>query len=366
MDRRRALLASLLLAACGSDPETRKPDGDADPRISAAWFAIKTTDCEASLPAVARAATRPGTRAPMPHRMAAGATWCTLTPASEPGSMKGPVRSDAVAQAVSGAVKLPTIAFWTTDRAWSYAVFENGEPLYAMESHYGSPMLIGDEARAAALIGLPAGALYGYLVSAKQPAAADALAARIGASRPGSDAVLATLIAPDAPPPGRETFDPRMHLPSPRLDAGAWAVLPPMGVVLVKEVTADGNYVLVDEDKTFPIPIARAGGLGMRRLASAEEAGRALKVVEVGAEVENAREYSAERAQRWLDRLKVGDLQGIALTYAELCAVESERKLYAVELGLLATSREWLSEEIGTVQSRTADVVEEELIDFCD
>jgi len=348
-----------VLAGCASDPPTRAPDPEADPRVSAAWFAVKTPDCEVALPAVASAATPPGGSAPTPHRMSGGSTWCALTPADT----KEPVRSDEVARAVSGALKLPTIAFWTTDHAWSYAIFDNGEPVYAMESHYGSPMLIGDEARAAAIVGLPAGALYGYLASAKQPATADTLGMRIGASRPDAGAPLAALVAPSS---GPSEYDPRMHPPSPILEAGSWAVLPPMGVVLVKEVTADGNYVLVDEDKTFPIPVARAGGLRMRRLASSDEAGRALKIVEAGVEVKDAREYTKERVQRWLDALKNGDLAGIAKTFAEVCAVADERKLYAVEQSLMTTAREWLAEEIGTVQKRTSDDVEAELTDHCD
>ncbi|MFO0745230.1 MAG: hypothetical protein U1F43_06060 [Myxococcota bacterium] len=353
------LVAALVatLGACASSPDTAG-HGNPEVRHAAAWFGIKTPDCKAALPAVAAAATKPGGTAPTPMLMRVGPDWCAF----EPQEKGPPTRADSVAQTVSATLGLPTVSFWATADAWSYGIFDRGQSVYAMESHYGAPMLIGDEARAAAIVGLPTGALYGYLSSARQPDVADALASRIGAARPIPGSPLADF--PVAAP--STTYDPKAHPPSPRLEAGAWAVLPPLGVVLVKEVTAEGNYVLVDDDRTFPIPIERAGGLGMRRLASPDDVALALKRVEDGTEVKDAKEYSAERAQRWLDALKNGDLQGIAKTYAEICAVQSERKLFAVEQGLLATSREWLAEEIGTVQNKPTDALESVLDDACD
>ncbi|MCC6623794.1 MAG: hypothetical protein IT385_21225 [Deltaproteobacteria bacterium] len=373
MRRARTALVALALGACATDPEAV----DAERRArgsTAAWFAVKLergerradglADCDLVLGAVSQAATRPGVAAPDPHRLGVGERWCVLAPDAP---ARGPaVRSDGVAQRASGIARRPAIAFWVDDAAWSWALFDRGEPVVAMESHYGEPQLIGDEARGAELVDLAPGALRSYLQNAREPDVADALATRIGVSRPGQAAPLARLVA-QGPTADPSVFDPKRHPPSPRMDAGQWAVLPPMGVVLVKSVNPDGTYTLVDDDKTFPIPIERAGGLGMRRLANVEDAGRALQVVDEGVEVgPEVKEYSAERSQGWLDALKRGDLLKIAQAYAELCAVQSERALYAVELGLLATSREWLAEEIGTVQGKARDDIDKVLDDACD
>lgn len=373
MDRRRApLTVAVLLAACASDPDVRDPEARL-PGTAAAWFAVKhlpdpraadpLAHCDALLPAIGQAATKPGAAAPDPHRLAPGERWCVFAP--EAGSRGPTTRSDGVAQRASGLTHLPAVAFWATDEAWSYAIFDGGDPVFAMESHYGDPQLIGDEARGAALLDVNPGALRSYLGNAHEPDVADAFASRIGAARPSSQARLVDLAPPKAE--GPEAFDPRRHPPSPRLEPGQWAVLPPMGVVLVKAVNEDGTYTLVDDDKTFPIPIERAGGLHMRRLASAEDVAKALRLVEEGVELgQGDKEYTAERAQVWLDALKLGDLHKIAHTYATLCAIQSERALFSVELGLLATSREWLAEEIGTVQNAPPDTIDAKLVDACD
>jgi len=376
VDRRRATLslaAAAVLCTCASDQGA----GDAERRArasTAAWFGVALgfderradglADCDRVLAAVSQAAMRPGTTAPEPHRMAVGERWCVFAPDV---AARGPtVRSDSVAQRVAGLAGRVTVALWVDDEAWSFAVFDRGEPVVAMESHYGSPQLIGDEARGVLMLDLPAGALRGYVASAREPDVADAFATRVGVSRPMSGSPLAKLVAP-APATDPSVFDPKKHPPSPRMDAGQWAVLPPMGVVLVKSVNTDGTYTLVDDDKTFPIPIERAGGLGMRRLSNVEDVGRALALVAEGVEVgPDAKEYSAERSAGWLDALKRGDLQKIARAYAELCAVQGERNLYAVELGLLATSREWLAEEIGVVQNKPRDTIDKVLDEACD
>ncbi len=153
------------------------------------------------------------------------------------------------------------------------------------------------------------------------------------------------------------------------LEAGSWAVMPPLGVVLVKAVEPhpDGDtYVVVNEGHTMNVPVARAAGLGMRPLVSAAGARQVLALLDRGVEVPVARLYDKERTAKWLEAMRVGTIRGVAETFAALCEVRSERRLVTVEQGLFHAAKTWLVAELGAARSLPPDDVEVGLMALCD
>ncbi len=157
-----------------------------------------------------------------------------------------------------------------------------------------------------------------------------------------------------------------------RIPPGTWAALPPLGVVLVKAVELRDNggvqvptYVIVDDRTTLNLPVARAEAMGMRPIASAGEVRTALKLIDDGVDVGDEA-YDAARVKTWLEALGSGELVRIARVFATLCDLRGARRLYQLEEGLLATSREWLAEEIATARSSQVDAIDAALRGMCD
>lgn len=153
------------------------------------------------------------------------------------------------------------------------------------------------------------------------------------------------------------------------LEAGSYAVMPPLGVVLVKAVEShpDGNtYVVVNEGQVMNVPVARASGLGMRPLVSAAGARQVLALLDRGVDVPVARLYDKERTAKWLEAMRIGSIRGVAETFAALCEVRSERRLVTVEQGLFHAARTWLVAELGAARSLPPDDVESGLMALCD
>lgn len=366
MGRRRALIAALALFAslgegCASDGGVRKRR---ERTPTAAWFGVRGARCAEVLP-VLGASLRAGTVAPW--KMLDEGPWCAIA-ASDGGEG---LRIDSTAQRVSGALELPAVSFFVGGGAWSYTVFDRGEPLLSLESHLGAPMLSGDRLRAAALLEVEpelvdAGAERGKDLTALAP-----FADAIGLHDPAAAERRAKVVETPPERGGGDTRAPETTLA--RLPPGAWAALPPLGVVLVKGVELrappDGGdeiltYVIVDDMTTLTLPVTRAEAMGMRPVASSREADRALTIIEDGVDPGDE-DYDAARVKRWLEAMRGGELAAIARVYSQLCALRTERQLYQVEDGLLSTSREWLAEEIATAKRSQVDATDAVLRKMC-
>lgn len=377
MGRRRALIptlaAALLItlevaaAGCASEAGTRKRR---ERTPTAAWFGVRGARCAEVLP-VLGASLRAGTVAPW--RLADEGPWCAVA-ASDGGEG---LRIDSTAQRVSGALGLPAVSFFVGGGAWSYTVFDRGEPLLTLEAHLGEPMLTGDRLRAAALFEVEPELVEASVEHAREIGALRPFADAIGLHDPAGERHARIVEAPvdanrpDVPAPGDAPARPPDKTLA-RLPPGAWAALPPLGVVLVKAVElrpGDGTdkvltYVIVDDMATLTLPVTRAEAMGMRPVATGAEADRALSIVEHGSDPGDE-DYDAARVKRWLEAMRGGELAAIAKVYAQLCGLRAERQLYQVEEGLLSTSREWLAEEIATAKHSQVDATDAVLRKIC-
>lgn len=357
MDR-HGLLVALLTLSCAS----REVPAEREPDVADAWFGIRGAKCDVVLPALGMAMSlRAGTVAPW--RVVEEGPWCVVAPT---GAGVG-LRIDSMAARVSTDLALPALAFFVVGGAWSYTVFDRGEPVLALESHMGEALYLGDEVRAAGLLEIERTVLAATSERGRDVAALERFTNEVGMHDPGREAkVIEAQRHVDA---GGE------HAPDKtiaRIPPGTWAALPPLGVVLVKAVELRdvageqvATYVIVDDMATLTLPVARAEAMGMRPIASREVVGKALALIDDGVEVDDEA-YDATRTKAWLEALGSGDLMRIAKVFATLCELRSNRKLYQVEEGLLSTSREWLAEEIATARATQVDAIDADLRKRCD
>ncbi len=354
------------LGCAGGPPvsgDARAREDDATP---IAWLGVRGTRCEAVLPALGLATSlRQGTVSPW--RVAEQGPWCAVAPT---GGGAG-LRIDSSAQHLSAELGLPALSFFVARGAWSYTVFDRGEPVLSLESHVGEPIFSGDAMRAAALLEVDTEVVSETEGRGREPAALERFAAAIGLADPGAEARVVEAERHVAG--GGDDAAPTPERTLAKIPPGSWAALPPLGVVLVKAVEVgegeDGEpvatYVIVDDMATLRLPVARAEAMGMRPVAARGEVARALKVIEAGVELDEER-YDAARVKGWLGTLATGDLIGIARVYATLCELAATRRLYQLEEGLLATSRDWLAEEIATAQHTQRDAIEQSLRALCE
>lgn len=373
---RRALVALLVgvLGGCASGPDKAGGDPATDlggpviPPVSAkVWFAAKAVPCERVIDALAHFAGQPGVSAPQTVRPRPSAPWCALA-----GQERHGVRADSWAQNVSSMLKVPAIAFYVTDGVWSYAVFDGGEPVCAMESHFGEPVVVGQLERCGAALGVSAAELAALRLRARDIPAHRELAVRLGFDYPLPDeptVEVRPIPSPDAPKPVVVT--PPKAKP---FEKGQWVVMPPLGVMLVKDVEPGGpaagggdpTYVVVAGERVLRVPVSGAAGMGMRAIASAAVADETLARLALEADVPDARRYDEGRTRRWLEALKFGELQDIADAHRELCAIADERTLYSIEAGMLDTVRTWLIDELSTAKNVQAPEIEAALLEACD
>lgn len=366
--RAALVLMALGTGACASDA-ARKPAVGDEEDVARAWFGVRGVKCEAVLPALGLAASlRAGTVSPW--RVVDEAPWCVVAP-TEGGAG---LRIDSTAQRVASTLGLPAVSLFATRNAWSYTVFDKGEPILSLESHVGEPLLSGDVVRAAGLLEVDATVLSATSDRGRVVRALDGFSNDIGLHDPGVDARLVD--AQRHVDDGTAKVDDGKKIAAAdktlaRIPPGTWAALPPLGVVLVKAVELrdkDGEkvptYVIVDDMTTLNLPVARAEAMGMRPIASTAEVNKALKLVDEGVDVGDEA-YDAARVKTWLEAMGSGELVRIARVYATLCDLRGERKLYQLEEGLLATSREWLAEEIATARQSQLDSVDAMLRGMC-
>lgn len=331
------------------------------------WFAARATPCERVVAALGELAGQPGVVTPEEVRVAATGPWCAVA-----GGERRGVRADSWAQNVSSVLGVPAVAFYVADGSWSAAVFDEGQPLSALESHYGEAVVVGDAARAAAALGIAAGELAGARAQARRPEAHVELAGRIGFTYPSEREAWVAVRAPDKG--GGDEVE--AAAAAPEVEAGSWVVMPPHGVMLVKSVEERGGeaegeaqtwtYVVVAGARQLRVPVAAARKLGMRPVASAAVAEAALASLGESVEVHAPREYLEGRSWRWLDALKAGDLAGIARAHRELCTIQRTRRLYAIEEGLLGTVEAWLVDELAVARGTQPDEVREAVRRACE
>lgn len=343
-----------LAAGCGS-AETRADSGgpEAAARGDAlVWFAASAASCDEVVAALEAHGALPGVVIPEAVRTASSGTWCALADAA--GRQR---RADSWARGVSAALEAPTMSFFVWSGRWSYALFDDGDPIVALESHYGDPVIVGDVDRGAQALGVDARHLRDAQARAGDPAAHRALAAHLGITVPSEGgarrALEAARSADDAPEDTRPPFEP-----------GEWVVMPPLGVMLLREHdtrTIEGDevpvYVVVEGAAVLTVPIAKARRMGMRPLASAEEADAVLAIVAGDADVDRALEYREARAREQLNALKRGDLLAIARAFSEVCDIADQRRLFAMEEALFDSLRSWLVAELSAAKETPPDAI---------
>lgn len=350
------------LAACpGPEDDAGTPYAGATGETPTVWFAARASSCDDVVAALERHGAQPGVVVPEAVRTLSSGAWCSVADASP--RLR---RADSWAQGVSAALNVPAISLFAWNGAWSYAAYDGGEPIVALESHYGPPVTVGDTARGAAALGLDPAALAAAERDARVADGDRALAARVGFTFPPPDFETRTLAVAAAP---EEDEGPQR----PPFEAGSWVAMPPLGVLLVKGTDTreiDGEpqpvYVIVDGAMTLTVPIAKARRMGMRRIATQKEADAVLALVGADADVDDAQRYRQERAREHLNALKRGDLLAIARAYSELCEIRNTRRLYAIEEGMLGTLGEWLTEELSTAMSSPPVEVGALLDEACD
>ncbi len=349
------------MSACASTPEPAEEPAEEIVSIEA-WFAVRGVACETVTPQLGVAATlREGHASPWRHAEVGG--FCAVAPAAG----QRAVRIDSLAMLVSEGAAAPAISFYASRGTWSYTVFDRGEPVLTLESHLGRPSLEGDVVRASGLIGGDVELLQQSLEHSRDMSRFPSFLGRLGLDgfrEPPKEATAG--VSGEAP----EASDASATLT--KIPAGAWAALPPLGVVLVRAVeirekngVSEPTYIIVNGMSTLELPVIRAEKMGMRPIASAKKAKKVQEFIEDGV-VSPGRDYDAKRVKGWLDAVRKGDLDGIATVYATLCALQGSRKLYQVEAALQASTLDWLSQELATALQKPTDALELELKDACE
>jgi len=357
----RFVFLALGMTACASAPEPTAEPVEEVVTIEA-WFAVRGASCAAVAPKLGVAATlREGQASPWRHAEVGG--FCAVAPAAGQRS----ARIDSLAMRVSEGTAAPAISFYASRGSWSYTVFDRGEPVLTLESHLGRPSLEGDVVRASGLIGGDGALLQQSLEDCRDMSRFPSFLGRLGLEGfrelPREEAAAVSGVVPEA-------SDASATLT--KIPAGAWAALPPLGVVLVRAVeirekngVSEPTYVIVNGMSTLELPVIRAEKMGMRPIATAKKAKAVQEFIEDGV-ASPGREYDANQVKAWLDAVRTGDLDGIATVYATLCALQGSRKLYQVEAALQASTLDWLAQELATALQKPTDVVELELKDACE
>lgn len=366
--RATAGLLALALAACASSAvDDRAPLGRPTRPSAQVWFAVRAVPCARVVDALARYAGQPGVVAPETARVRESDPWCALAAHERHG-----VRADSWAQHASLALGAPALSFYVADGAWSFAVFSRGLPIYAMESHYGPPVLVGDLSGGAAALGVRADDLAAYRVSAHRPEAHRELAALVGVDYPSPQyptVEVRPVPSADAPPP------PPPEPPPHAFEVRQWVVMPPHGVMLIKAIedrpTSEGaqpvpTYVVVAGDRTLAVPMTAARTMGMRPVATRAAADAFLARLREDIDVPDAERYDEQRTRRYLNALTRGDLAAIVDAHRELCELRDTRKLFALENGMLESVRTWLVEELSTAREEQPQQIEAQLREACD
>ena len=370
MTLRAAVALAWLAAGCAGAGPTGPtgPGAAAAPEpVAQVWFAVRALPCERAVDALARFAGQPGVVAPDAVRLRDSDPWCSVA-----GHERRGVRADSWAQNASLALAAPAIAFYVADGAWSYAVFDRGEPLFAMEAHYGPPVLVGDLARGAAALGLTPDVLAAQRATAHRPEAHRDLALAVGVDYP----LPWTPTVPVRPIPSADAPPPPLPPPPPApFELREWVAMPPHGVLLIKAIEdrpgPDGappvpTYVAVAGERTLAVPVAVAHTLGMRKVATRAAADALLARLAEDLDVPGAERYDEQRTRRWLNALTRGDLTAIADAHRELCTLRAKRRLSALEGAMFDSVRAWLIDELSTAREVQPHETEAALTAACD
>ncbi len=369
-----AMVAIMGVAGCGTATTGKAAQVDTDKASTAdapaeaageGWFAVRAESCEPVGKALIRLASEPGGTRLDAVLARENDGWCAIEP-KDSGE-----RVDGLAQRVATELETDALAFFIADGSWSCALFNKGFPVYQLESHYRrEPVATGSAAKAARLTSSDEASWSSLTAKANDPAAHLALATALGVKRPeGSATAIQTAPTPAATAPQSTAEAPAKPT---ELVAGAWVVMPPFGIMLLKgkltkEVRGKETecYDVAAGTQRLSIPVASAASLGMRALATPERAKAVLATIRGDAAVADAKAYHEDRARKHLDSLKRGDLDAIVTAFRELCTIRRQRRLYAIEDGLLSSTQDWLTEELALALERDKAKVRGQLRDAC-
>lgn len=149
---------------------------------------------------------------------------------------------------------------------------------------------------------------------------------------------------------------------------GDMAVYPTQGVVEVKAIEKrefSGQihdfYVLkiVDSDMTIMVPVGNVGQVGMRSPIAKDRVPAIFSLLEEPQKSRQASISWSRRQREYNDKLKTGDLHGVAEVLRELYRIREEKELSYGEKKVLELARKLLVKEIALAEGAQEETVVE-------
>ena len=147
---------------------------------------------------------------------------------------------------------------------------------------------------------------------------------------------------------------------------GDMAVYPTQGVVVVhaietKEYAGQTNdfYVLkiVDSDMTIMVPVRNAGQVGMRTPIARERVPAIFSLLEEEPKSRMPMPSWSRRQREYNEKLKTGDLHGVAEVLRELYRIRGAKELSYGEKKVLELARKLLVKEIALAEGAAEEAV---------
>jgi CarD family transcriptional regulator len=120
-------------------------------------------------------------------------------------------------------------------------------------------------------------------------------------------------------------------------------------------------YILevVDSGRTIMVPVDKAASVKLRPIVSKAEAEEIYHILETKERVKH-RNWN-QRNTWFIEKIKTGKLENIAMVMRELCLSKQEKALPYAERQVFNTARNLLIQELAEAESRRPDEVESKL-----
>lgn len=147
---------------------------------------------------------------------------------------------------------------------------------------------------------------------------------------------------------------------------GDMAVYPAQGVGIVESIEAKDFggethdfYILriVDTDTTIMVPTKNANNVGLRRLVGDDEIRDVFSLLGKPLEIRPALTSWSRRQREYQDKIKTGDIFGVAEVLRELCLIRGAKELSYGEKKVLEHARRLLVKEIALSQGSAEALV---------
>lgn len=147
---------------------------------------------------------------------------------------------------------------------------------------------------------------------------------------------------------------------------GDMAVYPAQGVGVVEAIESrdfggetHDFYILriVDSDTTIMVPTKNARSVGLRRLVGNEDIHAVFNLLGKPLETQPVLTSWSRRQREYQDKIKTGDIFGVAEVLRELCLIRGAKELSYGEKKVLEQARRLLVKEIALSQGAAEDQV---------